>query len=120
MTSPLSPGDAVSSAKRQKTESAAAADDIWESIHAQKWQGLGRKTGRFEVRDVDSFKNCHPATVLAEASALMNADDVLCVDTGDVTLCASLCASLTKGQRTLSSERLGTMGYSLCAAFAAC
>ena len=49
----------------------------------------------------------------------MEANDVLCVDVGDVTLWASLSACLTKGQRTLSSERLGTMGYGVCAGIAA-
>ena len=49
----------------------------------------------------------------------MAANDVLCVDVGDVTLWASLSACLTKGQRTLSSERLGTMGYGLCAGIVA-
>ena len=34
-----------------------------------------------------------------EMSSRMDANDVLCVDVGDVTLWASLSASLTKGQR---------------------
>ena len=45
--------------------------------------------------------------------------DVVCVDTGDITLWASLCLRLTRGSVTLSSERLGTMGYALCAGIAA-
>merc|ERR1739848_562041 len=53
-------------------------------------------------------------------SAHMKKEDVLCIDTGDVTLWASLCLHLTKGSRTLTSERFGTMGYSLCAGLAAC
>ena len=36
--------------------------------------------------------------------------DVVCVDTGDITLWASLCLCLSHGTTTLSSERLGTMG----------
>lgn len=68
---------------------------------------------------MSDFKHCHPAVVLKEVSERLAVEDVLCVDTGDITLWASLCVSLTKGQRTLSSERLGTMGYSLCAGFVA-
>ena len=58
-------------------------------------------------------------TVWEEMSRRMETNDVLCVDVGDVTLWASLSACLTKGQRTLSSERLGTMGYGLCAGIVA-
>ena len=46
-------------------------------------------------------------------------DTVIAVDTGDITLWSSLCLSLPQGARVLSSERLGTMGYSLCAGVAA-
>jgi acetolactate synthase I/II/III large subunit len=44
---------------------------------------------------------------------------VVCVDVGDVTLWASLSLNLQAGSRTLYSERLGTMGYGLCAGVAA-
>ena len=43
----------------------------------------------------------------------------ICVDVGDVTLWSSLSLSLGEGSRTLYSERLGTMGYGLCAGVAA-
>jgi thiamine pyrophosphate-dependent acetolactate synthase large subunit-like protein len=70
---------------------------------------------------------CHPAAIL---DALSNArrdptidavskDAAICVDVGDITLWASLCLNLTAGSRTLYSERLGTMGYALCAGVAA-
>lgn len=41
------------------------------------------------------------------------------MDVGDVTLWSSLSLSLQAGSRTLYSERLGTMGYGLCAGIAA-
>ena len=44
---------------------------------------------------------------------------VVCVDVGDVTLWSSLSLNLQAGSRTLYSERLGTMGYALCAGIAA-
>eukprot|EP00438_Fugacium_kawagutii_P020337 Skav209393 [mRNA] locus=scaffold962:7527:8471:- [translate_table: standard] len=46
----------------------------------------------------------------------MGANDVLCVDVGDVTLWAS---HLLRSPWTLYSERLGTMGYGLCAGIVA-
>ena len=50
----------------------------------------------------------------------MTKDDVFCVDIGEVTLWASLCAVLSKGSRTLTSERKGVMGFSLCAGISSC
>jgi thiamine pyrophosphate-dependent acetolactate synthase large subunit-like protein len=61
----------------------------------------------------------HPADVLQAISTILEEDDVVCVDTGDVTLWAALCLTRKSG-RTLSSERLGTMGYALCAGIASC
>lgn len=62
---------------------------------------------------------CHPGTLLRALSGHVRAQDVVCVDTGDITLWTSLCLRLTHGTTTLSSERLGTMGYALCAGIAA-
>jgi thiamine pyrophosphate-dependent acetolactate synthase large subunit-like protein len=73
-----------------------------------------------------NIKYCHPASVL-RALTLTRFDNsvdsvareaVITVDVGDVTLWASLCLSLQGGSRTLYSERLGTMGYALCAGVA--
>jgi thiamine pyrophosphate-dependent acetolactate synthase large subunit-like protein len=70
-----------------------------------------------EDRSQESYP--HPSRILSAMTKYMRAQDVLCVDTGDVTLWTSLCLKLTKGSVTLSSERLGTMGYGFCAAIAA-
>ena len=61
----------------------------------------------------------HPGLLMAQLSEHVRTGDVVCVDTGDITLWASLCLRLTRGSVTLSSERLGTMGYALCAGIAA-
>lgn len=64
---------------------------------------------------------CHPGRVLKLLSPKLAAGSTICVDVGDVTLWTSLCLCLTKpGQRMLASMRLGTMGYALCSAMAAC
>lgn len=107
----------------------ATHTDLWDAVHtcmskdgqiAEDEPSPRLKYRRFEVESKGDHRYCHPAEVLRCTSIRMDADDVLCVDTGDCTLWASLCAALTKGQRTLSSERLGTMGYALCAGIAAC
>ena len=62
----------------------------------------------------------HPATALESLAKALSDEQprpVLCIDTGDITLWASLC--YPHFGRTLSSERLGTMGYGLCAGIAA-
>lgn len=79
-------------------------------------------TSRFQLGDqgaasADGY--CHPARVLARLGNALGPQDVVCVDTGDVTLWASLCLCLSHRTVTLSSERLGTMGYALCAGIAA-
>ena len=69
---------------------------------------------------------CHPAAVMGAISRQRRntTDEVpkkaaICVDVGDVTLWSSLSLTLEAGSRTLYSERLGTMGYALCAGIAA-
>jgi len=62
---------------------------------------------------------CHPAEVLTALAPQLEARDVICVDVGDVTLWSSLSLCLSGGQRVLSSQCMGTMGYALPAAIAA-
>lgn len=108
-------------------------DALWQKIHSKKWKALlatqeKEHSPRFEVTTCGSEKSyCHPAALL-KALSLARLDEsvdkvardaAITVDVGDVTLWASLCLSLTGGSRTLYSERLGTMGYALCAAIAA-
>jgi acetolactate synthase-1/2/3 large subunit len=117
------------------------APALWEAVHsdALKLPSLGRKPHlaaslmrSFNSNDWDSKEEekeleapvvvsefGHPADILREVSAVLKDDDVVCVDTGDVTLWAALCLKRRAG-RTLTSERLGTMGYALCAGIASC
>lgn len=63
---------------------------------------------------------CHPGALLNVIGAALPADSIVCVDVGDITLWTAMCMCLDKpGQRVLSSEHMGIMGYSLCAAVAA-
>jgi len=101
-----------------------SSEVLWEKMREGYWNKLKddndwAKFGRYEVEHKGDFKHCHPAAVLKEMSQHLSPNDVLSVDTGDVTLWAGLCAVLRQGQRTLSSERMGTMGYGLCAGIVA-
>lgn len=112
---------ATPNAQAARLEMSEESKQLWKSIREGKWRAAQNREsgGRFLCTSNVSSSFCHPATVMEEMSSRMGANDVLCVDVGDVTLWASLSASLTKGQRTLASERLGTMGYGLCAGIVA-
>mmetsp|Transcript_21275 Transcript_21275/g.60379 ORF Transcript_21275/g.60379 Transcript_21275/m.60379 type:complete len:654 (-) Transcript_21275:66-2027(-) len=63
----------------------------------------------------------HAGQVLHILGTKLSEGATVCVDVGDVTLNTSLCLCLDKpGQRVLASIRMGTMGYSVCGAVAAC
>ena len=63
--------------------------------------------------------HCHPGLLLKTLGPRLSPRDVVCVDTGDITLWASISLRITRRSVVLSSERLGTMGYGLCAGIAA-
>ena len=102
------------------SERAERAAKIWSAIHSGSW-----KNKRFDYKSLESIvlnheeqsEYPHPAHVLMEVSSFITEETTVCIDTGDVTLWGGLCLKL-EGGRTLTSERLGTMGYSLCAGIA--
>jgi len=112
---------ATPSAQAAKLQESAESKELWTNIREGKWRAVQNPEARTRFRCTSEVSSCHchPALVMEEMSSRMGPNDVLCVDVGDVTLWASLSACLTKGQRTLSSERLGTMGYGLCAGIVA-
>lgn len=79
----------------------------------------GSLPGRFQIEHGETEGYCHPGRVLEALSKRLQPEDVVCVDVGDITLWASLCLCLSGGQRVLSSQGMGTMGYALPAAIAA-
>jgi len=74
---------------------------------------------RFSIDTIEPSGYCHPGRVLKALGHRMQKEDVLAVDTGDITLWTSLCVCLTRNQRMLASQNLGTMGYGVNAAIAA-
>ena len=97
---------------------------LWKSLENGKWQDSvsqhrahDGKRKRASSESAPGF--CHPGMLIRSLTPLLKKEDVVCVDTGDITLWTSLCLQIKKGSTTLSSERLGTMGYALCAGIAA-
>lgn len=103
---------------------------LWQMLHSGDWTKLAKvhvKTKYSTDLTVSRPGYCHPAAVMEAISRARrsNATDMvarnatICVDVGDVTLWSSLSLTLQGGSRILYSERLGTMGYGLCAGVAA-
>jgi len=85
----------------------------------EKETGDDAPPSRFQVDHPERPGFCHPVRVLAPLGRKMRAGDVACVDVGDITLWSSLCMCMSGGQRVLSSQGMGVMGYALPAAIAA-
>jgi len=106
------------------------ANQLWLTFQQGNWRKIATMQQELKFKcdyGLHSKEFCHPAAVLDALSKLrredstdaVSKDAAIAVDVGDVTLWASLCLNLTGGSRTLYSERLGTMGYALCAGIAA-
>eukprot|EP00804_Cyclotella_cryptica_P014158 CCRYP_005593-RC/>CCRYP_005593-RC protein AED:0.07 eAED:0.07 QI:695/1/1/1/0.87/0.77/9/374/723 len=64
-------------------------------------------------------KYCHPGLFFKNMSLLLDNDAILCADIGDNALWMASGISAVKGQRTLTSEHMGIMGFALNAGLAA-
>jgi len=114
---PDNPGEEVQESKKRKR---SAGLQMWHSVLTSgAWQDAPDHGLETSTQQPETPGFCHPAALLRSLSGRVRADDVVCVDTGDITLWTSLFLRLSKGTITLSSERLGTMGYALCAGIAA-
>jgi len=93
----------------------------WGHKHGFKADKNYKRPSTYDVPTDEITPNfCHPGCLLNLLGSRLPERSIVCVDVGDVTLWASLCLCLAKaGQRMLASVRLGTMGYSVCAAMAA-
>eukprot|EP00804_Cyclotella_cryptica_P014159 CCRYP_005593-RA/>CCRYP_005593-RA protein AED:0.32 eAED:0.32 QI:338/0.6/0.5/1/0.4/0.5/6/0/331 len=58
-------------------------------------------------------KYCHPGLFFKNMSLLLDNDAILCADIGDNALWMASGISAVKGQRTLTSEHMGIMGFAL-------
>jgi len=93
---------------------------LWDSaIKNGAWKEPWARARQHTKRPPAREGFCQPDELLRMLSDHVREQDVVCIDTGDITLWASLCLCLRHGTPTLSSERLGTMGYGLCAGIAA-
>lgn len=64
-------------------------------------------------------KYCHPGIFFQKLGILLDDDAIVCSDIGDNALWLASGVSAVKGQRTLTSEHMGIMGFSLNAGLAA-
>jgi thiamine pyrophosphate-dependent acetolactate synthase large subunit-like protein len=85
---------------------------------AFKVNSLHQRAANYVVPEDEISKGfCHPGRVLALLGPKLKEKCTVCIDVGDCALWTSLCLCLNKkGQRGLASLRMGTMGYSICAA----
>ena len=104
----------------------------WRANHQNDHRGILRKTphamvtgqGGLFASDSDAPEGddavrgyCHPRHLLAALSERLRPDDVVVVDTGDVTIWTGLCMCFRgDGVRLLASVNMGTMGYGVPAA----
>jgi len=68
---------------------------------------------------MDSKKFCYPETFFEIMSRHLDEDSILCADIGDNALYMASGVIAKKGQRTLTSEHMGIMGFGLNSALAA-
>ncbi|KAL3909845.1 MAG: hypothetical protein SGILL_007924 [Bacillariaceae sp.] len=106
---------------------AKRSSELWNLFLRQEWTKIGRAKSSIKYNtDLSASRPgyCHPAAVMQAISRVRLHDEIMknspvAVDVGDVTIWSSLSLTLDSGSRTLYSERLGTMGYALCAGVAA-
>lgn len=100
--------------------------DIWDQLNNEG--SFTKPTGTpstylkgncLETKDVESSKFCHPAVFFDVMGRYLETDSVVCADIGDNSLWLASSLAAKRGQRFLSSEHLGIMGYSLNSALAA-
>lgn len=56
---------------------------------------------------------CHPGVFFDTMSLLLDDDAIICADIGDNALWMASGISAVKGQRTITSEHMGIMGFAL-------
>ena len=82
-----------------------------------KQQRIHRKSRLFSVSlDEEApigTSFCHPGIFFKNMSLLLDDNAILCADIGDNALWMASGISAVKGQRTLTSEHMGIMGFAL-------
>jgi thiamine pyrophosphate-dependent acetolactate synthase large subunit-like protein len=56
---------------------------------------------------------CHPGVFFKTMSLLLDDDAIICADIGDNALWMASGITAVKGQRTITSEHMGIMGFAL-------
>lgn len=99
--------------------------DVWAEL---KKGSISKPTGTpstylqgkcIEPKDVKSTEYCHPAVFFNVMAKHLDEDSVICADIGDNALWLASSLAATRGQKFLSSEHLGIMGYAINSGLAA-
>lgn len=122
----LAPLEAISLSREQsETHEVEAPTDIWAEL---KRGSISKPTGTpstflqgkcIEPKDVKSTEYCHPAVFFDVMAKHLDEDSVICADIGDNALWLGSSLAAKRGQRFLSSEHLGIMGYAINSGLAA-
>lgn len=99
--------------------------DVWGHL---KGGSMSKPTGTpstylqgkcIEQKDVESTEYCHPAVFFDVMAKHLDEDSIICADIGDNALWLASSLAAERGQRFLSSEHLGIMGYAINSGLAA-
>ena len=113
------------SRQQSETHEVEVPTDIWAGL---KRGSISKPTGTpstyllgkcIEPEDVNSTEFCHPAIFFDVMAEHLDEDSVICADIGDNALWLASSLASKRGQRILSSEHLGIMGYAINSGLAA-
>lgn len=100
--------------------------DVWEEIKKESFvKPTGTPSTLLQGKeytgssDIVSTEHCHPAIFFNVMADYLDEDSVVCADIGDNALWMASSLAAQRGQRFLSSEHLGIMGYALNSGIAA-
>jgi thiamine pyrophosphate-dependent acetolactate synthase large subunit-like protein len=105
----------VQSMKEMEQKTKVSVDEHKHHIHRKSRLSMFPTTKQDHVDD----EFCHPGIFFQKMSMLLDDDAILCADIGDNALWMASGISAVKGQRTLTSEHMGIMGFALNAGLAA-
>jgi len=117
--------DMNASDKQIETHEPEVSMDVWDELNQGSFikptgtPSTYLKGKCLEAKDVESSEFCHPAVFFDVMGQYLETDSVVCADIGDNALWLASSLAAKRGQRFLSSEHLGIMGYSINSGIAA-
>ena len=97
----------------------SSGDDVWDKLKEESYvkptgtPSTYLKGSCLNYADLTSETHCHPAVFFKSMADFLDDDSVICADIGDNALFMASSLPAKRGQRFLTSEHLGIMGFSL-------